>query len=120
MAEYPDSLLNEMCYGDDSKVNGKIIFDAAKKDDTAAKIIVADYVKYLGAGIASFCNALRPQAIILGVGVCHAGEPLFAPLDKIVEELAFKTDEGKIPPIMKAELGNDAGIIGAALFGIGS
>jgi hypothetical protein len=41
-------------------------------------------------------------------------------LDKIVDELAFKTDEGKIPPIMQAELGNDAGIIGAALFGIGS
>ncbi|MCL2662307.1 MAG: ROK family protein [Oscillospiraceae bacterium] len=120
MAEHPDSLLHTLCEGDSSRVNGKIIFDAAKQDDTAAKAIVSDYVKYLGAGIASFCNALRPQAIILGGGVCNAGEPLFAPLDKIVESLIFSTGDGEIPPILRAELGNDAGIIGAALFGIGS
>jgi len=120
MAEYPDSLLHKLCDHDLSKVNGRIIFDAAKQGDTAAKIIVADYVKYLGAGIASLCNALRPQAVILGGGVCEAGEPLFGPLDKIVESLIFKTGDGEMPPILKAELGNDAGIIGAALFGIGS
>ena len=120
MAEHPDSLLHTLCEGDSSRVNGKIIFDAAKQDDTAAKAIVSDYVKYLGAGIASFCNALRPQAIILGGGVCNAGEPLFAPLDKIVESLIFSTGDVEIPPILRAELGNDAGIIGAALFGIGS
>jgi len=118
MAKYPDSLLHELCGGDDTNVNGRIIFDAAKKDDPAAGIIVADYVKYLGAGIASLCNALRPQVVILGGGVCNAGEPLFGPLDKIVESLIYVTVEGEIPPILKAELGNDAGIIGAALFGI--
>jgi len=117
MAKHPDSLLHKLCGGDDSSVNGKIIFDAAKQNDIAAQIIVADYVKYLGAGIASFCNALRPQAVILGGGVCNAGEPLFAPLDKIVESLIFSTGDNKITPILRAELGNDAGIIGAALFG---
>jgi len=119
MAEYPDSLLHELCGKDITKINGKIIFDAAKQNDPAAKIIIDDYVRHLGAGIATFCNALRPQAIILGGGVCDAGEPLFGPLDKIVESLIFKTGDGKIPPILRAELGNDAGIIGAALFGIG-
>ena len=118
MAEYPDSLLHELCGGDDSCVNGRIIFNAAKQDDPAAKTIVADYVKYLGAGIASLCNTLRPQVVILGGGVCDAGEPLFDPLDKIVGSLIFVTDEAEIPSILKAELGNDAGIIGAALFGI--
>jgi len=120
MSEYPDSLLHELCNRDDSRINGRIIFDAAKQDDTAAKIIVADYVKFLGAGIASLCNALRPQVVILGGGVCNAGEPLFNPLKKIVESLIFVTGDGEIPPILKAELGNDAGIIGAALFCIGS
>jgi len=120
MAEYPDSLLFKLCDGEFSQVTGRIIFDAAKQGDTAAKIVVADYVKYLGAGIASLCNALRPQAVILGGGVCNAGEPLFGPLDKIVETMIFKTGDGEMPPILKAELGNDAGIIGAALFGIGS
>jgi len=120
MEEYPDSLLHELCGGDESKVNGKIIFDAVKQEDPAAKIIVSDYVKYLGAGIASLCNALRPQVVILGGGVCNAGEPLFDPLDDIVKSLIFVTEEGEIPPILRAKLGNDAGIIGAALFGIGS
>jgi len=120
MTEYPDSLLHELCGRDVSRVNGKLIFDAVKKDDTAAKKIVADYVKYLGAGIASLCNALRPQVVILGGGVCNAGEPLFGPLDEIVQSLIFVTEEGEIPPILRATLGNDAGIIGAALFGIGS
>jgi len=119
MVKYPDSLLHKLCGGDNTKINGKIIFDAAKQNDPAAKIIVNDYVRHLGAGIATFCNALRPQAIILGGGVCDAGEPLFGPLDKIVESLVFKTGDGEIPPILRAELGNDAGIIGAALFGIG-
>jgi len=120
MAKCPESLLHTLCNGDDSLVSGKIIFDAVKQGDEAAKIIVADYVKYLGAGIASLCNALRPQVVLLGGGLSHAGEPLFGPLDKIVESLAFSTGDGEIPPILKAELGNDAGIIGAALFGIGS
>jgi len=118
MAKYPDSLLHSLCGGDDSRVNGKIIFDAVRQGDEAANIIVADYVKYLGVGIASLCNALKPQVVILGGGVCHAGEPLFGPLDKIVESLIFSTDDGGMPLIVRAELGNDAGTIGAALFGI--
>jgi len=118
MEKYPDSLLHEMCGGDKTKVNGKIVFDAVKQGDPAAKIIVDDYVNCLGAGIATFCNALRPEAIILGGGVCEAGEPLFGPLDKIVDSLIFSTGDEPNPPILKAELGNDAGIIGAALLGI--
>ena len=120
MEKYPDSLLHKLCEGDTSRVNGKIIFEAAKQNDEAAKIIVTDYVKYLGVGIASFCNALGPQVVILGGGVCNAGEPLFGPLDKIVESLLHSTGEDGPPPILKAKFGNDAGIIGAALFGIGS
>ena len=119
MAEYPDSLLFKLCDGDVSNVNGKIIFDAAKQGDKAANIIISDYVKYLGAGIATFCNTLRPQVILLGGGVSHAGEPLFGSLAEIVNSLYFSPDGGEAPPIIRAELGNDAGIIGAALLSIG-
>ena len=118
MAQHPESLLHKLCDNDFSNINGKIIFDAVKQGDPAAGIIVNDYVRHLGAGIASLCNALRPQAVILGGGVCNAGEPLFGPLDSIVDSLLFKTGDGENPPILRAELGNDAGMIGAALFGI--
>ena len=120
LAEYPDSLMHKLCGGNIDKINGKLIFDAAKQEDTAAGMVVSNYVKHLGVGIASFCNALRPQVVILGGGLCEAGEPLFGPLDKIVESMYFFPGDGVMPPILKAELGNDAGMIGAALFGIGS
>ena len=118
MAKYPDSLLHELCQGDTSLVSGRIVFEAAKKDDPAAKIVVENYVKYVGTGIASLCNVVRPQAVILGGGVCNAGDLLFKPLDKIVESLVYFTEDGGLPPIIKATLGNDAGMIGAALFGL--
>ena len=119
MEKHPESLLHELCGGQASKVNGKIIFDAAKQGDAAANIVVSDYVKYLGAGIATFCNTLRPQVVLLGGGVSHAGELLFGPLYDIVDSLYFSPDGDGPPPILRAELGNDAGIIGAALLGIG-
>jgi len=118
MSEHPDSLLHELCCGDHSKITGRVVFDAAKRNDEAAKIVVSNYVKYLGTGIASLCNVVRPQVVILGGGVCNAGEPLFGPVGKVVESLVYFTDNGGLPPILKAELGNDAGMIGAALFGI--
>ena len=118
MEKHPESLMHRLCGGTDSQITGKMIFDAAKRDDPAAKIVVENFVKYLGAGIASFCNALRPQVVILGGGLSNAGAPLFEPLDQIVESLIVTTEEGKFPPILKAKLGNDAGIIGAALFGV--
>jgi len=118
MADYPDSLLYELCGGEFSNISGRIVFEAANKGDIAAKTVVADYTKYVGTGIASLCNALRPQVVILGGGVCNAGDPLFEPVRKVVESLVYFTDNGGLPPILKAELGNDAGMIGAALFGI--
>jgi glucokinase len=118
LTKFPDSLLNKLCSGDTSKINGRMIFDALNQSDEATSIVVERYVKYLGTGIASLCNALRPQAVILGGGVCNAGEALFEPVRKVVESLVYFTDYGGLPPIIKAELGNDAGLIGAALFGV--
>jgi len=119
MKKYPDSLLHKLCDNDNSKINGRMIFEALKQKDGMAEIVVERYANYLGTGIASLCNALRPQAVILGGGVCNAGEPLFEPVRKVVASLVYFTDNGGLPPIIKAELGNDAGLIGAALFGLG-
>ena len=119
MKKYPDSLLHKLCDNDNSKINGRMIFEALKQKDEMAEIVVERYANYLGTGIASLCNALRPQAVILGGGVCNAGEPLFEPVRKVVASLVYFTDNGGLPPIIKAELGNDAGLIGAALFGLG-
>jgi len=119
MADYPDSLLHQLCGGDTSRLLGSFVFIAADQGDEAAKKVAANYIKYLGTGVLSLCNALRPSVVILGGGICVVGDPLFKPLEKYVESLVYTTENGGMPPILKAELGNDAGMIGCALFGIG-
>jgi len=118
MAQYPESALHELCGNDASKVNGRIVFEAAKRGDTAGQMVIDNYIKYLATGIASLIVLLRPQAVILGGGVCNAGDQLFEPLRKAVTPLVYGADTIGVPPILKAALGNDAGIIGAALLGI--
>lgn len=117
MAADPTSLMHEMCEDDMRKVSGRTAFDAAKKGDAAALAVVHNYVHYLAVGISSFITLLRPEVIILGGGVCNEGEYLLEPLRREVAETVYA--KGLMPetPIIKATLGNDAGIVGAAFLG---
>ena len=117
MKEYPDTVMFEICGGDTSRVDGQTAFAAAKQGDIAGKIVIDNFIKYLAAGIASYIVSLRPQAVILGGGVCN--EPtLFDHLYDAVKSRTCVTGSVDIPPILKAKLGSDAGIIGAALLGM--
>ena len=119
MAEHPETIMREMCADDISRVSGRTAFGAAKQGDAAGKKVVKDYIGYLALGIASLTVLLRPQAVVLGGGVCNEGPELFIPLREAVFPLVYASDIIGVPQILKAELGNDAGIIGAALLGIG-
>lgn len=117
MGEYPDSIMREMTGNDIAKVNGRTAFDAAKQGDPAGQKVVNSFIHHLAVGIGSMATLLRPQAVILGGGVCNEGEYLFAPLREEVAKLVYAGDIIGAPKIVKATLGNDAGIIGAALLG---
>ena len=80
-----------------------------------ALAVVEQYIEYLGSGLASMTTMLRPQAIIIGGGLSNEGDYLIEPLRKVVNDRMYAT--GLLAPtaIIKAALGNDAGIIGAAL-----
>ncbi len=112
--EYPESVMNEMCKGDLSNMNGKIPFDAATAQDEAGKKVVEEYERNLACGIANVINIFRPEKIILGGGVAAQRENLTVPLQQMVEELCFGREHGQVARIVVSELGNDAGIIGAA------
>ncbi len=118
MALYPNSVLYKLCENKFSKVNGKLAFDAAKLDDIAGKKIVSNYFNYLAAGISSLNTLLLPEIIIIGGGISNQGDYLLEPLRKRFLELAPSSGLLNPPIIEKACLGNDAGIIGAALLGI--
>ena len=94
-------------------VNGKTAFDYYDKD-ADAKAVVDAYISYLACGITDYANIFRPEAVILGGGVCAQGEALLSPLRKILKEEIFAKDLGPEVKILVAKLGNDAGSLGAA------
>ena len=96
-------------------MDAKMVFDGAKAGDAKCKALVENYIARLAAGISTFITIFRPEVIILGGGVANAGDTLFAPLNEQLKDCTFGAAEIGIPKVVPAELGNDAGLIGAAL-----
>lgn len=109
-----DSLMNRLCKGDLNNMNGKIPFDAAWKGDKSALEVVENYQRYLSEAIANFVNIFRPDVVLISGGICNQGEKLIKPIEEHLGELCFGGSKGFVPAVRCAELGNNAGIIGAA------
>lgn len=117
MLVHPHSLMWDECGRDLNRVNGRTSFNAAKKGDEAGTLVVQQYINYLAEGIASLVTVFRPEAVIIGGGVSNEGDYLIKPLYDIVSKSIYAGDVLGSPPILKAKLGNSAGIIGAAILG---
>ncbi len=115
MEENKASLMWEVVDGDISKVNGRTAFDAMRKGDTAAKQVVDTYIRYLAAGVTNVVNTFQPDVLCIGGGIGCEGEPLLAPVREYVAKERYSIHCGKQTQICSAVLGNDAGVIGAAL-----
>ena len=113
--DVPDSLIMTKCGNDKNKIDGEVIFQSAKEGDALANTLVDQYVRYLAAGISTFITIFRPETIILGGGIANAGEQLLKPLNEHIYTSTFAAEEIGVPKVILAKLGNDAGIIGAAL-----
>lgn len=97
-------------------VDGRTAFRGALDGDETALAVCRQYVEYLASGTVSLINLLRPEAVAIGGGVAAAPEALLLePLREIVEREAYARHGGRVTRVVRAELGNDAGIIGAAL-----
>lgn len=115
MEAHPESLLHTVA-AQSGWVEGRTAFDAAVQGDETALALCRDYVSYLAAGVTNLINILQPEAVAIGGGVAAAPDGLLlTPLREIVERECYPRHTGQIPRIVRAELGNDAGIIGAAL-----
>lgn len=113
---HPDSLVNKLVDGDASKIDAKTAFDAAKQGDEAGKNIVDQYIKYLAAGLVNVINAFQPQVVVVGGGVCKEGDYLLNPVREILAKENY-SKEGPHTQLKVAQMGNDAGIVGAAMLG---
>ncbi|MGN0522848.1 MAG: ROK family protein [Eubacterium sp.] len=116
MEEYPDSIMHQLAE-EEGKVSGKTAFDAMRHGDIAGIKVVDQYVKYIACGLINLVNALQPEIICVGGGICNEGETLLRPLRRYIEAERYSVYSKMQTKIMKAELGNDAGIIGAAILG---
>ena len=95
------------------QVTGKTAFDY-KDVDGAAKAVVDAYIEKLACGITNFANIFRPEVVILGGGVCAQGDGLVKPLQALLNKELFAGDLGPQVPIVIAQLGNLAGLLGGA------
>lgn len=119
LQETKDTVMWEMVNGNIDNANGRTAFDASKKGDKAGKEVVEEYISYLACGLANLVNIFQPEVLCIGGGVCGEGDYLLKPLVKLVEENEYGFDyQTKTTKFKIAELGNDAGIIGAALLGL--
>ena len=105
-----DSPIWTIVDGDESKVNGRTAFDAMRAGDPVGKAVVDEYIKYLSVGLTDMINIFQPA-------ICNEGETLLAPVRAFIDREQYAMNSAKKTKVCKAQLGNDAGIIGAALLG---
>lgn len=99
------------------KLEAKDIFDQASEGDKLAQEIVNRTAKYLAIGIVNIYNILDPELIAIGGGVSKAGKEFFDLVSSIAGAMTL-SKHVKYARIVPAELGNDAGIVGAAFLGM--
>ena len=114
MEKYPDSVMHELA-AEEGKVSGRTAFDAMRKGDIAGIKVVNDYIKYVACGLINIVNALQPEIVCVGGGICNEGDTLLKPLNRYVNAERYSIHSKIQTKILRAQLGNDAGIIGAAL-----
>lgn len=106
--------LLERVSGDLSQINGAVISDAAKDGDPAAIELFEEIGNWLGLGIANLAAALDPGIVVIGGGVADAGEVLLGPAREAFRRQLTGRNFRPEARIVRAELGNLAGLVGAA------
>ena len=116
LEETKDTVMHERV-AKDGKVSGRTAFDCMRLGDKAAKEVVDKYIYYLAMGVTNIINIFQPEVLVIGGGICNEKNYLTDPLVKIVETEQYTRNSKNKTQIRIAELGNDAGIIGAAMLG---
>lgn len=97
---------------------GKSVTIAARAGDEVAIDVLASGGFWLGVGIASLVNAFDPAVVVIGGGAMQAGELLLGPARLASRERVLGHADREEVPIIPALLGDDAGVIGAALLAL--
>lgn len=118
LAAHPDSILAQVVAENDGRVSGQSAFIAARRGDPVGQQVCDEYVDYLACGVVNVVNIFQPDTLAIGGGVSNeAEEQLLLPVQQRVARESIPCGRDRRTRIVKAELGNRAGLIGAALLG---
>jgi glucokinase len=107
----PESALGRLA-AEGTAIDGKAVTAAAIGGDEAAKSVVAMIGQRIGLLLSGLANVFEPEVIVVGGGVIAAGDLLLEPAREVVRSRALRPMNGTA--VLAAELGSDAGMIGAA------
>lgn len=100
------------------KISARMPFDAMRRGDAEGAKVVDEYISYLAVGIANVINIFQPEVLSIGGGISNEKNYLLEPLMKIVDREQYTRDNAKKTVVKIAQMGNDAGIVGAAGLGL--
>jgi len=118
MATHPESLLHQVVAENDGRVSGQSAFIAMRRGDPTGKAVCDQYIDYLATGITNLINIFQPDTLAIGGGVSNEDDRyLLTPLRCLVERESLPCNRDRMTKVVRAELGTQAGIIGAAFLG---
>jgi len=109
------SSITEIVSGKIEDITAEKVEVAAVSGDSLASEVISQAATYLGIGIVNLVNIFNPEMIIVGGGMAKMGDRLLNPARQVVMERAFRLPAQAVC-IVPAQLGDDAGVIGAAVF----
>lgn len=105
----------DLAEGDLNRVTPKLIYEAATAGDEVAREIYEFAGTIIGVGVANIVTAVNPRRVVIGGGVAAAGELILGPIRRSMLNRVFLMDSQHVE-VVHAQLGNSAGLIGAALW----
>lgn len=107
-------VLSDRCGGDPQQLTGVMVTEVARTGDPAAVELLEDIGRWAGEGLASLTAILDPSVLVVGGGVSAAGDLVLEPARAAFVRHLTGRGHREVAPIVLAELGNDAGVVGVA------
>ncbi len=114
-----ESLIVELAGGDPGAITGRLVADAGRRGDALARGLYEKAGRYIGMALAGVVGILQPEIVVLGGGLMESGDLLLDAAREAMEEFQVGSDVLEVP-IVAAELGPRAGVIGAGLVALES
>ena len=108
------TVLEELCAGNPDLLVGPMVTAAAEDGDLVARQAFASVGEWLGIGVANLVAAFDPDCVVVGGGVSAAGDRLLEPARTALTRSLVGGGHRVVPPLLRAELGPQAGVVGAA------